>query len=160
MILFLKTWPKVEYLKEEDILLINKLTIKRHGGNFVPPSNLLKEESLKYLIEAVEGKIFGKELYAGIPKKAGFYMFSIINNHVFQDGNKRTGLESALLFLNLNGYQLKEKLKRIKFELKEIPKNGKTTNQILYHFTIELASGEVNLEECGLWFEANIEKVK
>lgn len=150
----------MEYLEEEDIILINKLTIKRHGGNFVPPFNLLNGASLKYLIEAVEGKVFGKELYTGMHGKAGFYMFSIISNHVFQDGNKRTGLESALLFLKLNGYQLKEKLTRITFQLKEIPKDGETTNQILYNFTMEMASGEINLEECGLWFEANIERIK
>lgn len=59
----------------------------------------------------------------------------------------------------MNGYQLKEELVRIKFELKGIPKRGETTNVILYNFTIELASGEINLEACGLWFEANIEKV-
>ncbi len=80
--------------------------------------------------------------------------------HIFQDGNKRTGLESALLFLKLNNYKLKEDLGRIKFELKEIPKNGETTKQILYIFTIEMASGEINLKESGLWFEANIEKMK
>ena len=150
----------MEYLEEEDILLINRLTIKKHGGNFVKPFNLLNQDSLKYLIEAVEGKVFGKEMYSNIHEKAGLYMYSIISNHVFQDGNKRTGLESALLFLKMNGYQLKDQLVRIKFGVKEIPKKGKSTNQILYNFTIEMASGEINLEESGLWFEANIEKKK
>ena len=150
----------MEYLKEEDVILINKLTIRRHGGNFVPPFNLLKRDSLDYIIEAVEGKLFGKVLYPEIHDKAGYYMFSIINDHIFQDGNKRTGLESALLFLKLNNYKLKDELVRVRFELKEIPKSGETTNQILYNFTIEMASGEINLEECGLWFQANIEKMK
>ena len=150
----------MEYLEEEDVILINKLTIKRHGGNFVKPTNLFNQESLKYLIEAVEGNVFGKEMYPKISEKAGFYMFSIIDNHVFQDGNKRTGLEAALLFLKLNGYQLKNELVRIKFNLREIPKKGKISNQILFNFTIEMASGEINLEESGLWFEANIEKIE
>ncbi|HFA50670.1 MAG TPA: type II toxin-antitoxin system death-on-curing family toxin [Bacteroidetes bacterium] len=31
-------------------------------------------------------------------------MFQIVTGHVFQDGNKRTGLEAAILFLKLNGH--------------------------------------------------------
>ena len=150
----------MEHLKKEEIILINKLTIERHGGNFVGPKNMFKEDSLDYLIEAVEGEIFGKVIHSELYEKAGMYMFTIISNHIFQDGNKRTGLESALLFLKLNGYRLRDQLLRIKFDIKEIPKKGETTNQILYNFTIELASGEINLEECGLWFKANIEKIK
>ncbi|MGI4727917.1 MAG: type II toxin-antitoxin system death-on-curing family toxin [Janthinobacterium lividum] len=30
----------------------------------------------------------------------------MISNHVFTDGNKRTGLDVCLLFLEFNGYQL------------------------------------------------------
>jgi death on curing protein len=41
----------MNYLEKEDILLINRMTISRHGGNFVPPSNLLNSGSLEYLVE-------------------------------------------------------------------------------------------------------------
>ena len=149
----------MEYLQKGDIVLINKLTVERHGGNFVPPLNLLNESPLDYLIEAVEGKIFGQQMYPTIHDKAAFYMFSIISNHVFQDGNKRTGLEAALLFMKLNGYQLKEDLINVKYQTKDIPKSDGPSEQILFYFTMEVASGEVTLEECSSWFEANIKKI-
>ncbi len=97
----------MEYLLKEDLILINRMTIKRHGGNFVPPFNLLKEEALDYLIEAVQAELFGKQVYPEVHEKTGLYLYNIVSNHPFQDGNKRTGLEAALLFLKLDDYKLK-----------------------------------------------------
>lgn len=149
----------MEYLRKEDVILINRLTLERHGGNFVPPFNLLNENPLDYLIEAVEAKMYNSELYPEIQDKAGLYMFSIINNHVFQDGNKRTGLESALLFLKLNGWELKEQLTKLKSN-REIPKTGSTSKEILTAFTIEVASGEIKLEDIQSWFKENMIKLQ
>jgi len=36
----------MKYLRKEDFLVINKKTIDKHGGNFVPPFNFLKGNSL------------------------------------------------------------------------------------------------------------------
>ena len=30
----------MEYLRKEDIIFVNKKTVEKHGGNFVPPFNL------------------------------------------------------------------------------------------------------------------------
>ena len=38
---------------------------------------------------------------------AGAYLFHLCRNHPFADGNKRTALASALLFLDANGYTIK-----------------------------------------------------
>ncbi|HKK75553.1 MAG TPA: Fic family protein [Saprospiraceae bacterium] len=86
------------FLEKSDILLTNRLTIERHGGNYVPPNNILHEGPLDYMLEMVHSTVFGQEAYPKTWDKSAFYMFSIIANHVFQDGNKRTGLEAALLF--------------------------------------------------------------
>ena len=37
---------------------------------------------------------------------AAAYMFHIVQNHPFLDGNKRTGLIAALTFLDLNGIEI------------------------------------------------------
>lgn len=150
----------MEYLLKEDIVLINKKTIEKHGGNFVPPLNFLHEEPLDYLVEAVQAEMFGKSLYPLISDKTGLYMFSIISNHIFQDGNKRAGLGSALLFLRLNNYSLNKDLNKIKFDKKDIPQKGKSNNEILIEFTIQIASGKINLEETQAWFKENIRKKK
>jgi death on curing protein len=60
------------------------------------------------------------------------------------DGNKRTGLESAFAFLKLNGFRIK----------KSLPLS------IILDFTIKVASGESNLEECREWFKTHIEPLK
>ncbi|MFN0064461.1 MAG: type II toxin-antitoxin system death-on-curing family toxin [Myxococcaceae bacterium] len=41
-----------------------------------------------------------------VPKMASAYLFHLVKNHPFVDGNKRTGLASALAFLGLNGFRL------------------------------------------------------
>ena len=128
------------YLRKEDVIRINRKTIKRHGGNFLVPDNLLNEEPLNYLIDIVSSTIFGQELYSEIHSKASVYMFNIISNHVFTDGNKRTGLEAAILFLDLNGYRIDKSLDK-----KEV-----------FNFTMDVASGELTLEEVQQWFEKNI----
>ncbi len=116
-------------LLKEDITRINYLTIKDVGGNFGPPLNFLYEENLDYLIEAAQAELFGEPMYPSVHDKAGVYFFSIICNHIFQDGNKRTGLEAALLFLQLNGYDLI------------------VDDDLLTNFTLSAASGELSLAD-------------
>ena len=131
------------YLTKNQIVTINKLTISHHGGNFLPPSNFLHEDSLDYLIEAVHAEMFGAPLYPRIEDKAGLIMFSIISNHVFSDGNKRTGLEAGLVFLKANGYRIAE-----------------SATPTIFDFTIKVASGQLSLEETQEWFSDNIVKQK
>ena len=48
----------------------------------------------------------GRELYATLPEKAAALGFSLISNHPFVDGNKRTGHAALELMLILNGFEL------------------------------------------------------
>ncbi|MCU0471159.1 MAG: type II toxin-antitoxin system death-on-curing family toxin [Arcicella sp.] len=106
----------------------------------MPPHNFLHEENLDYLIEAVQAEMFGEPLYPTISDKAAIYCYNIICNHIFTDGNKRTGLAASLIFLNLNKYD-------IAFNI---------TNPMLTDFIIKIASGQSSLEECRLWFSENM----
>lgn len=93
-------------LKKEEVVFLNKNNVSRFGGNFVPPYNFLNESSLDYLVDIVDAELFGEAMYPQIYQKASIYLFNIISNHVFTDGNKRTGLDACLLLLEFNGYQL------------------------------------------------------
>lgn len=118
----------MKYLDKEGVLELNKVTINTHGGNFQDPSNFLHEENLDYLLEAVKSEMFGQELYPALHHKAGLYCHSIICNHVFSDGNKRTGLLAALVFLNSNGFDLALKIgnpELTEFCLKCCPRKSK-----------------------------------
>jgi len=149
----------MEYLRKVGILLINRRTIENHGGNFLPPHNFLHEDPLDYLLDAVQAKMFGEEMYPTIGDKAGLYMFNIISNHIFQDGNKRTGLEAAVSFLKLNGYKLKNDLSKININEKSIPAKGNSSEEILIEFTLEVASGKLTLEETQQWFKENVKEL-
>lgn len=48
----------------------------------------------------------GKELYPALLSKAAVMCRSIISNHPFVDGNKRTGIHVMLIFLELNGIEI------------------------------------------------------
>ena len=84
--------------------------------------------------------MFGQELYPSISDKASLYCFNIISNHIFTDGNKRTGLEAGLAFMKLNGFRISRRI----------------TNEMLTEFILKIASGQSNLEECTDWFKENI----
>ncbi len=132
------------YLNKKQLIRINQKTVEIHGGNFIPPYNFLHEANLNYLLEAVQTEMFGQPLYPNITDKAAVYCYNIICNHIFTDGNKRTGLEAGLIFLELNGMRL----------YKDLPLTK------LYDFIIKIASGESTLEECRTWFAVNSEPLE
>ena len=70
-----------------------------HVGTY----HLLDKSRLHYLVEAVKGKFGDTELYPTLSQKAAVYAHHIITGHIFLDGNKRTALNCAILFLEFNG---------------------------------------------------------
>ena len=48
----------------------------------------------------------GAFLHPTLPEMAAAYLFHLVKNHPFLDGNKRTGLAAMLAFLGLNGLDL------------------------------------------------------
>ncbi len=68
-------------------------------------------------------------------------MYNIICNHIFQDGNKRTGLQAALIFLLLNEYRFAELV----------------DDDLLTQFTLDEASGFHSLESVLEWFKTYIQ---
>ena len=133
----------MNYLTKAEIIAINHNQIDLFGGNFVPPDNFLHEENLDYLVDAVQAEMFGEPLYPHTHQKAGLYMFNIVCNHIFQDGNKRTGLQAAIIFLILNNYGF----------------IAPVDDDLLTSFTLSVASGKRSLEEVQAWFGARIVKL-
>jgi death on curing protein len=152
----IKPLLEMKILPKSDIIHFNKATVEEHGGNFVPPGNFLNENSLDYLLEAVNGELLGQAMYPTLADKAAFYMFSIVTGHIFQDGNKRTGLGAARYFLWMNGIKMGQDLVQIKNQSGQlIPENGGDFKGVLYNFTLEMASGKITLDEARQWFAVN-----
>ena len=75
----------------------------------------------------------GEDLYSDLESKAAAIMHSLVMNHPFVDGNKRTGAVVAELFLNLNGIELE------------------TDDDELVAITLSVARGELNAEALAIW---------
>lgn len=96
----------MEYLTEKEIIAINKAVINSAGIGMI---KLLDPNGLNSIVVSPKQVFFGREAYPTIWLKAAYYLQKIAKKHVFADGNKRTALEAAHIFLLLNGYDLKTK---------------------------------------------------
>lgn len=89
------------------IVEINRQTIHSSGGSFYEADdNLEFPGALEYVLGAIEGPIFGHDLYPTLIEKAAAIGWTIMARHVFRDGNKRTGTLACATFLELNGYDM------------------------------------------------------
>lgn len=149
----------MKYLSKKFITHINRRTIKAHGGSFVAPNNILKGDNLDYLLDAVMAEMFDAPLYPEIFQKAAVYFYNIINGHIFNDGNKRTALASALIFLEVNGFRIKTTINNL--TLNETEKIDFSTDRQndLFQFTNYFASGLGDLDLCIEWFKENVEPI-
>lgn len=99
----------MRFLVTNEVIDINKLTTQKHGG-----LHEIREVSLLESTIATPQNLHHYQNSA-IHTLASSYATSIIKNHPFLDGNKRTGFLAMDLFLRLNG-------KVIKFPHKEAVK--------------------------------------
>jgi death-on-curing protein len=105
--------------------------IKRFGG--LPGVRDLE------LIESAVGRpqatFEGDDLYKTIFSKAAALLQSLLKNHPFADGNKRTALTSAGILLKLNGYQLM----------------NDHANEV--NFTLKVDNKQLSVEQIAGWLE-------
>lgn len=90
-----------------NIVQLNVAHLNRSGGNVSGAGKMINENSLDWVLDAIQNPIFGKDQYPTISQKAAVLAWTIINNHVFIDGNKRTGMSALMIFLEINGFFLK-----------------------------------------------------
>src|SRR6476661_4333770 len=90
------------FLTLQEVLDLQTHQIARYGGSMGVRDLGLLESAL-----AMPQAQFGGEfLHEDIYMMAAAYLFHITKNHPFVDGNKRAGLATMILFLNLNGLKL------------------------------------------------------
>jgi len=92
----------MKYLSAEQVLFIHARLIAETGGSH-GVRDLSRLESAVMLPQAT---FDGKELYPDLFLKAAALLDSLANNHPFLDGNKRTGISAAALFLQANGWRV------------------------------------------------------
>jgi death-on-curing protein len=127
----------VNYLSAEQILFIHARLIEETGG-------IHGVRDLKMLLSAlgrIQTSFAEKDLYPGLFSKAAALMDSLVRNHPFVDGNKRTGITAAGLVLHRNGYRLTAE------------------SEDLVETTMQVAESQIIVEELANWFENNSQPI-
>jgi death-on-curing protein len=87
------------FLTVEDVLDLHDLHLQRYGGSAGVRDLALLESA----VSQAQASFGGQYLHSDLAEMAAAYLFSLVKNHAFIDGNKRAGLAAALTFLDLNG---------------------------------------------------------
>lgn len=90
-----------EFLTIDDVLFIHADQIKRYGGS----PDLRDRGLLHSAVETPQAMFGGAYLHPDLIEMAAAYLFHIVQNHPFVDGNKRAGTAAAMVFLDLNGIE-------------------------------------------------------
>ena len=116
----------MNYLNTNQVAAIHDEVIEQTGGS----KGVRDIRLLDSAVARPRATFGGKDLYPDIFSKAAALGHSLICNHPFIDGNKRTGYMSMRIFLNLNGYDIKASLdERYKFAM-EIAQRTKDEKSI------------------------------
>jgi death-on-curing protein len=92
----------VRYLTLNEALELHRRIIGQSGGSL----GVLNLSGLESALAQPRMTFGGKELYPSVIEKASALGYSLINNHPFIDGNKRTAHAAMEVFLVLNGFEI------------------------------------------------------
>ncbi len=90
----------IKFLSIEQVVYLHEQSIKNFGGK----PGIRDFTLLSSAINIPSSTFVGKFLYKNIYEMAAAYLFHITMNHPFFDGNKRVGVLSAIVFLEINGF--------------------------------------------------------
>jgi death on curing protein len=94
---------EIAFLTLDEVVAIHRDQIERYGGSFG-----VRDWGLLRSAIAMPAATFGDQfLHADMWEMAGAYLFHIVQNHPFIDGNKRVGAVAADVFLAINNLQLR-----------------------------------------------------
>ncbi|MFZ1043736.1 MAG: type II toxin-antitoxin system death-on-curing family toxin [Anaerolineales bacterium] len=127
----------MRYITVGEVLGIYKRVMQETGG-------LMGIRDLGALESAIAQPYMtfaGNELYPSLAEKAATLGFSLIQNHPFTDGNKRTGHAVMESFLGLNDYEI----------------NANIDEQV--EIILSVASGKLNRIEFTEWLSKHIKKL-
>lgn len=108
-----------------EVLKILQDQIRRYGGRYAVRDPALLSSALAMPSTSFEGKLLHSDIYA----QAAAYGYHLCQNHPFIDGNKRTALATALVFLELNGIEIDD------------------PNETLYGMMMEVATGKKSKQD-------------
>lgn len=127
-----------EFLTLEQILAIHENQLKLYGGGKGLRNMGLLQSALAMPSSGLGEEYFHKDLY----EMAAAYLFHIVLNHPFVDGNKRVGLVAAYVFLRLNGIVLT------------------ADNEAVEKLTLDTAQGKIEKPALAAFFKKHSRKAR
>ena len=116
-------------LSKKQILMLHTQLIQQTGGSEGVRDYNLRDSALETPFQSFGGD----ELYPTIQAKAARLGYGLIKNHCMIDGNKRIGTHAMLVFLALNGIELKYMQKE------------------LYETILDVVAGKIEYEDLLQW---------
>ena len=116
-------------LSKEQVLLLHSQLIEEFGGSDGVRDYNLLDSALENPFQSFAGE----ELYPTIQAKAARLGFGLIKNHPMLDGNKRLGAHAMLVFLAVNGIEMRY------------------TQKELYETILSVAAGSLDYEGLLQW---------
>jgi death-on-curing protein len=86
------------FLTLDEVLALHADQVERYGG----AAGVRDLGLLESALAAPRATFGGGLLHATLPEMAAAYLFHLVRNHPFVDGNKRAGLAAGIAFLGLN----------------------------------------------------------
>jgi death-on-curing protein len=126
----------MRYLTPEQVLFIHARLVAETGG----AHGVRDLASLESAVARPQAAFEDRDLYPDVFTKAAALLDSLINNHPFVDGNKRTGVSAAALFLRANGWRLA------------------AGNADLESFTLEVATSHLEVPTIAEWLRRQSRK--
>ncbi len=128
---------KTIFLSLDVVLAIHEDMVNQYGG-----SHGIRDLGLiQSAIARPQAAFSGEELYATIIDKAAALFHSLLFNHAFVDGNKRTSIVTTARFLFVNGYSLE------------------VTNEEFVAFPLQVENKHWDIEQIAAWLEEHVAKI-
>jgi death-on-curing protein len=90
------------YLSVAQILALHHLQVDHFGG----ARQVSSRAALEAAVARPHATFDGDDLYPDLAAKAAALLHSLVQNHPFVDGNKRTGAMACEFFLEINEHRL------------------------------------------------------
>ena len=133
-----KKVKQTKYLILDEVIAIHDSMIELYGGSF----GIRDIGLVQSAISRPQASFGSVDLYPTIFDKATALFHSLMFNHAFIDGNKRTTMTTTARFLAVNGYSLK------------------TTQKEFVNFPLRVENNHLSLEEIATWLKKYSKKIK
>ncbi len=104
------------FLTLAEVIVVHTNQIQRYGGQ----DGIRDLGLLESALAQPEASFAGEWLHNTLYEMAAAYAYHLCQNHPFVDGNKRTALACALVFLELNGVRVRDPKGRLKAAMLDI----------------------------------------